>query len=146
MAVALAVVVIVHGQFAVSQLVTLPMGCAIWPVMFGSGFRTGGTIVTMVPQLMVQLGNHLQALTGLIAAVPGTATPGSCGQLFATAAFRAAATATSGSASHGRCARPLALGPLGPWPCAPVAGRQRSVGANGQQGAPGVARLLDGTL
>ncbi|HOE81967.1 MAG TPA: hypothetical protein PK329_03230, partial [Myxococcota bacterium] len=42
--------------------------------------------------------------------------------------------AASGSASPGRCPRPLALGPLGPWPAPLLARRQRSVGANGQQG------------
>jgi len=104
MAVALAVVVIVLGQFAASLTATRLTACAIWPVMFGSGFRIGITTVTMVPQLMVQLGNHLQTLTGLVAAVTGSSTPGACGQLIATSSIRSAATTTLASASPGiRC-------------------------------------------
>ena len=93
------VVVIVLGLFAASQVVTLLTVCAIWPVMFGSGFRIGGMTATMVPQLMVQLGNHLQALAGFIAAAPGTAAPRACGQLIAAPTFRATATTTPGFAS-----------------------------------------------
>ena len=144
MMVAMVVGVIVHGPFAASQVVTLPMACAIWRVMFGSGFRIGITIVTMVLQLMVQLGKRRLALSGFIAAAPGTSTPGSCGQLIASPAIRAAAAASSGSASHGRCARLLALGPLGPWPCAPVGQATAQRRRQWPIGAPEVARLQDG--
>ena len=104
MAGVMAVVVVVLGQFAASLTATPLKACVIWRVMFGSGFRIGGTIVTMVPQLMVQLGKRLQALSGLIAAVPGSSSPGTCGQRIATTARPAPATSTSGSASRGiRC-------------------------------------------
>jgi hypothetical protein len=53
MAVLMAVVVIVLGPFAASREATLLRGCAIWQVMFGSGFRIGITAVTMVLRLMV---------------------------------------------------------------------------------------------
>jgi len=53
MVVVMAVVVIVLGPFAANQVVTLLRACVIWQVMFGSGFRIGTMIVTMVPQLMV---------------------------------------------------------------------------------------------
>ncbi|HPC92833.1 MAG TPA: hypothetical protein PLJ74_11360, partial [Myxococcota bacterium] len=64
----------------------------------------GTMIVTMVHQLMVQPGKSLQAPSGLIAAAPGAATPGTCGQRIAAATRPATATATSGFASRGiRC-------------------------------------------
>ena len=130
----MAVVVIVLGPFAANQVVTLLRACVIWQVMFGSGFRIGITIVTMEPQLMVQLGNHLQALTGFIAAAPGATSPGSCGQRFAATTRPASAPLALAFALPSRCARSLAPWILGPAPL--LAGRQRSVGANGQQGRP----------
>jgi hypothetical protein len=53
MVVVMAVVVIVLGPFVASSKVTPLTACVIWQVMFGSGFRIGTMIVTMVPQLMV---------------------------------------------------------------------------------------------
>ena len=52
MVVVMAVVVIVLGPFVQAQVTPLT-ACVIWQVMFGSGFRIGTMIVTMVPQLMV---------------------------------------------------------------------------------------------
>ena len=136
--------VVVPGPFAASPKVTQLKACAIWPATFGSGYRIGTIIVTMVHQLMVQLGKSLQAPPGFFAAAPGATTPGTCGQLIATATLRAAATTTLGSASRGRCARLLTLGPLGPWPCAPVGQATAQRRRQWPTGAPEVARLLDG--
>ncbi len=136
--------VVVPGPFAASPKVTQLKACAIWPATFGSGYRIGTIIVTMVHQLMVQLGKSLQALAGLFAAAPGTTTPGTCGQLVASTTIRAAATTTLGSASRGRCARLLTLGPLGPWPCAPVGQATAQRRRQWPTGAPGVARLQYG--
>ncbi len=137
-------VVIVHGQFAVSPAATPLTVCAIWPVTFMNGFRIGITKVTMEPQLMVPLGNHLQALAGLFAAAPGATAPGTCGQLFAAATCPAIASTTSGFASQSRCARPLALGPLDPWPCAPVGQATAQRRHHWPTGVPGVARQQSG--
>jgi hypothetical protein len=49
-----------------------------------------------------------------------------------------------GSASRGRCARLLTLGPLGPWPCAPVCQATAQRRRQWPIGAPDVARLQDG--
>ena len=92
----MAVVVIVSGPFVASQGNTTH-GLCDKPAMFGSGYRIGTMTVTMVHQLMVQLGNHLQALPGLVAAAPGTTAPGTCGRRIA-AASRPAPASTSGFA------------------------------------------------
>ena len=134
----------VLGQFAASQEATPLTACAIWPATFGSGFRIGTMAATKVHQLMAQLGKSLQALTGFIAAAPGAPSPGSCGRRIATATRPASATAASGFALPGRCARLLTLGPLGPWPCAPVGQATAQRRRQWPIGAPGVARLQDG--
>jgi hypothetical protein len=136
--------VIVPGPFVASQEATQLKACAIWQATFGSGFRIGTMIVTMVHQLMVQPGKSRLALTGLVAAAPGTTSPGACGQLIATSTCPAIATSASGSASRGRCARLLTLGPLGPWPCAPVGQATAQRRRQWPTGAPGVARLQYG--
>ena len=140
----MAVVVIALGPFAASPKVTQLKDYVTWPAMFGSGFRIGITTVTMVLQLMVQPGKGRQALSGLVAAAPGAAAPGTCGQLIAAASCPAFAPATSGSALPGRCARLLALGPLGPWPCAPVGQATAQRRRQWPIGAPEVAYLQDG--
>jgi hypothetical protein len=109
-----AVVVILLGQFAGGQEGTQLTVCAIWLAMFGSGSRICITAVTMVHQLMVQLGNLQQALPGFVAAVPGATVLGACGRLFAaTTRLPNANTWASGFASLDRCARSLALCPCG---------------------------------
>jgi len=59
----------------------------------------------------------IQALTGLIAAAPGTTTPGTCGQLIATTTCPAIATTTSGSASRARGLIPEVRSLRTPIPC-----------------------------
>ena len=59
----------------------------------------------------------IQALTGLIAAAPGTTTPGTCGQLIATTTIRATATTTLGSASRARGLIPEVRSLRTPIPC-----------------------------
>ncbi len=140
----LAVVVIVLGQFAANQMATQLTACAIWLAMFGSGFRIGITIVTMKPQLMVQLGNHLQALAGFFAAAPGATTPGTCGQRIAPTTRPAAASLTLAFALPSRCARSLAPWILGSLACAPVGQATAQRRRQWPTGAPGVARLQDG--
>ena len=138
------VVAAVPGPFAASQEATQFRVCVTWPATFGSGFRIGTMIVTMVHQLMVQPGKSRLALAGFFAVAPGTTAPGACGQLVAASTCPAFATAASGSASRGRCARLLTLGPLGPWPCAPVGQATAQRRRQWPIGAPEVARLQDG--
>ena len=105
----LAVVVIVLGQFAANQMATQLTACAIWLAMFGSGFRMGITIITMVHQLMVQLGNRLRPLPGLVVAAPGPTTPVTCGRLSATFSVLTCAPVALASASPDQCARSMPL-------------------------------------
>ena len=59
----------------------------------------------------------IQALTGLIAAAPGTTTPGTCGQRIATTTRPATATTTSGFASRARGLIPEVRSLRTPIPC-----------------------------
>ncbi len=59
----------------------------------------------------------IQALTGLIAAAPGTTAPGTCGQRIATTTRPATATTTSGFASRARGLIPEVRSLRTPIPC-----------------------------
>src|SRR5690606_19157824 len=71
----------------------------IWPVMWGSGWRTGlGGLITVILLPATQLVQQ-RAITGCIAAAPGTAMDGTCASPTAAGLLPVSATTISVSAA-----------------------------------------------